>query len=433
MNQFHTTRRRFLGAAGVVASSAFKPFSVGQAATGVRPANLLVIFHPNGLEPGWVPTGDATNFKLSPVLSALEPWRKKLVILNGIQGGIRNEVQGHAQGMTSLWTGSQIAADSDFAGHPSFDQIAAQRLGTGMPFRSIEFGVQSQPNGKLDNANVMIYGSNKMPIPAEDDPNRMFNRLFGSALADPKEIEAKKRHQASILDLVKGQLSEIRTHYGKEDRLLLDAHADNVRALEKRTDDLQNLSCSHPYTPHKRTSQAASRDTNLFTQMAGLQTDLLVMALGCGLTRVASLQYSTSVSDSRITGVNEQSTIHGTMHARPKEEKVRINQYFVKELASLLGKLDAQKRPDGTTLLDETLVVWGSEMAVGNHLNNPVPFILAGGGNALKQGYFANLEERPRHTRLLVTILKTLGIDDVEALGDLRGDNDMGPINILRG
>jgi len=332
-----------------------------------------------------------------------------------------------------MWTGAQIKNDADLAGHPSFDQIAAQRFGTGMPFRSLEFGVQSQPNGKLENTNVMIYGANKMPMPAEDDPNRMFSRLFGSALADPAELEKKKRHQASILDLVKGQLAEIETHYGKEDRILLAAHAENVRALEKRTDDLRKLSCEHPYAAHGKTSEAASRDTRVFTQMADLQKELLVMALGCGLTRVASLQYTTSVSDSRITGVNEQSTIHGTMHTRPKEERVRINQYFVKELASLLGKLDAQKRPNGTSLLDETLVVWGSEMAVGNHLNNPVPFIVAGGGGAMKQGHFATLEERPRHTRLLVTVLKSLGIEDVESLGDLRGENDMGPINSLRG
>jgi hypothetical protein len=121
------------------------------------------------------------------------------------------------------------------------------------------------------------------------------------------------------------------------------------------------------------------------------------------------------------------------MHTRPKEDKVKINRFFVQELASLLGKLAAQKRSDGTTLLDETLVVWGSEMALGNHLNNPVPFVVAGGGGALKLGHYADLQDHPRHTRLLVTALKTLGIEDVQVLGDLRGENDQGPLNGLRG
>ena len=98
------------------------------------------------------------------------------------------------------------------------------------------------------------------------------------------------------------------------------------------------------------------------------------------MTRVVSLQLSNSISDRKIPGVNPNMGIHPTMHAGTKSERITINRYFVGVVASLLQKLaDAQ-------LLDDTLVVWGSEMAIGNHLRNPVPFFVFGGHPS--QGYF---------------------------------------------
>jgi hypothetical protein len=146
---------------------------------------------------------------------------------------------------------------------------------------------------------------------------------------------------------------------------------------------------------------------------------------------VASIQYANSVTDRRIPGVNPNVGVHATMHAGTRAEKATINRYFAGLGASVLSKLDAVKRTDGTSLLDETLVVWGSEMAIGNHLKDPVPFIVAGGAKP-GAGYFHQgrlLEvDRQRTTRLLISALHAFGLTTTTALGDLTDDSSRGPL-----
>jgi hypothetical protein len=97
----------------------------------------------------------------------------------------------------------------------------------------------------------------------------------------------------------------------------------------------------------------------------------------------------------------------------------------------VLTKLDAVKRADGSSLLDETLVVWGSEMAIGNHLRNPVPFIIAGGSKP-NEGYFhqGRLLEADGHrtTRVLVSAMHAFGLNSTTSLGDLTDDTSRGPL-----
>jgi hypothetical protein len=406
----------------------FLPLRRQARAAGRRPTRLVLAFHPNGLEAGWQPQGGETDFRLGPVLAPLEPFRSKLMIVGGLRGGIRNEVQGHAQGMTSLWTGARIANDADFAGHPSIDQIAADRLGAGLPFRSLEFGVQSQPSGRIDNGTVMIYAGGGKPVQAEDDPNRMFDRLFGMA-TDAAGIERVRREKKSVLDVVKAQLGRVRDAYGGEAQRIVDDHAAHVMSIEKRLAGLGAPVCTNAFTKHKRTGIEVTRANAVFPEMGRLQMDLLALSLGCGLTRVASLQMTNSTSGTQIPRVNDGYGIHTVMHTRTRDEKVRINKFFIEQLAYLLGRLDAQKLGDGTTVLDETLIVWGSEMAVGNHLNFPVPFILAGGAaTGLRTGRWVNVAGQPRHTRLLVSVLHALGLEDVESVGDFRAAEERGPL-----
>ena len=194
------------------------------------------------------------------------------------------------------------------------------------------------------------------------------------------------------------------------------------------------MACAKQYTPHMRTTADARTQSRLFPEMARLQVDLATLSLACGLTRVASVQYTHSTSNTTIPGVNGTIGIHGVMHTRTREEKVSINKWFVGELAYLLGKLEGHRFADGTTLLDETLVVWGTEMAVGNHLNYPIPFVVAGGGQSgyFKLGRWMNLASRPRHTRLLVSVAQAMGVEDVQGLGDFQGDGDRGALEELR-
>ena len=143
------SRRTLLSSLGRLgAISAFAPLLRASAAPPntpfMPPRNLLVLFHPNGFEPGCKPTMQNGALALSPTFSALEPFKSRLLITSGLHAGIRNEVLAHSEGMTSMFTGAQIAKNDDFSAHPSFDQLIAEKLAGTSPLSSLELGVQSQ-------------------------------------------------------------------------------------------------------------------------------------------------------------------------------------------------------------------------------------------------------------------------------------------------
>jgi hypothetical protein len=415
------------------AASAFAPLFDAVASPADRgftpPRNLLVLYHPNGFEPGWKPTMVNGELSLGPTLAALEPFKSRVLVTHGLQAGIRNEVQAHAEGMTSMFTGSLIPRNDAYAAHPSFDQLIAEKIGRSTPLPSLELGVQSQVGfGAGGNSSVMIYSRTGTRQP-EDDPNAAFRRLFGQAATPTELMQARARRQ-SVLDLVRADLSKVRSLAGADAAEKLDAHAAGLRQLETRLDELSNLECDRAYTPHGWTGGQLGAHER-FPQLADLQADLAVLALKCGVTRVASIQFANSVTDRRIPGVNPNVALHATMHTGTRAEKATINRYFAGLAASVLSKLDAVKRGDGTSLLDETLVVWGSEMAIGNHLKDPVPFIVAGGARP-GAGYFHQgrlLEvERQRTTRLLISALHAFGLSTTTVLGDLTDESSRGPL-----
>jgi Protein of unknown function (DUF1552) len=414
-------------------ASAFVPLmsSVARAAPSgfIPPRNLVVLYHPNGLEPGWKPTVVNGVLTFPPVLGALTPFASRLLCVYGLQNGVKSEVMSHPQGMTSLWTGAQIAKDSLYSAWPSFDQLIAEKISMGLPFPSLEFGVQSQVGfGAGGNDSVMIYGREGKRQP-EDDPSGAFRRIFSGAVNPAEQASLRARRQ-SVLDLVKDELARIRPAYGAMEQVKLDAHLAGVRALERRLDDLAGLRCTGAMVPPTQTTSQLEANEN-FPALVDLQLDVLTLSLSCGVTRVTSLQLSRSSSDRRIPGVNPNTILHAVMHAGTRAEKVAINQYFAGVMARLLSKLAAVQRPDGTTLLDETLVVWGTEMAVGNHLRNPVPFFIAGGHPTqgyFKQGTLLDLPTPQRTTRLLISAMEAMGVTGVSTLGDLTDELSRGPL-----
>lgn len=412
-------------AAGTVVSP-FLPRSAMAVEPGPAPRNLLLVYHPNGLEVGWEPTGTERSFTLSPVLAPLERHREHLVIMGGVRGGISNEVLAHNQGMVSMWTGSTIPASEGFARHRSVDQIAADVIGVGTPFRSLELGVQSLSYG-LSNTSVMIYGDNGVPLPPEDDPDAAFQRVFASSVGDPEAVARARQERRSVLDFVKGRLGRVADVYGAESRARIEAHTEAIRGLEQRLDGLSTLTCDVTERPHGLSRSALLRDGAVFGDLAALQSELIAAAFSCGATRVASLQLSHSTSAAELPGLGLPA-VHTVMHAGTGPEKQIINTWFAAQLGSVLDSLKAVPGSGGGTLLDETLVVWNTEMAVGNHLNERIPVILAGGG-AFEGNRWLWLDEPPRHTRLLLSVLHALGIRGADTLGDF--PEDRGPIEEL--
>jgi hypothetical protein len=411
------SRRHLLGAGAAFAGTALLPRSVWGATA--PPKRLVVVFSANGtIFNSWLPTGTETNFTLSPILSALAPFQKKLLILSGINVKSASNGPGddHMKGMGHMLTGIELLAGdtmggagtpAGFAGGISIDQRVAADVGPNTRFPSLEFGVMVQ------NSDVwarMIYAGPNQPLPPMEDPVAAFSRIFsGSTLSAAQTAILLKRRQ-SVLDYAVGSLGSLGTRVGADDLVRVQQHQDSVRAIEKQL-LAQTGACSPPAVTSTDLTKVAN-----YPAIGKSQMDLLIASLACDQTRVASLQWSHSVSDIPMPWLNISTGHHTLSHTADTDtvsqtSLVQINTWYAQQFAYLLQGLDAVIESDGTTLLDNCMVVWINELSKGNiHSHQPLPVIIAGsGGGALRSGRFVTYSPQQPHNNLHVSLANAMG------------------------
>ena len=390
------------------------------------PTRFVVMFSPNGTLPAaWNPEGTETSFTLPPILQPLAEHQADLVVVRGVdqQGGGGD---GHQNGMGGMLTGQPLNA-GPFAGTgsapagwpngPSVDQRIAEALGGTTKLRSLELGVQV---GAADNWGRMIYRAANQPLPPEDDPAQVYANVFSDLHADPAALAALRARRRSILDTVGAQYARLSARLGGDDRARLDRHLTAVREIEQRltTPFAGATAACHDPAP---APDAATSNNDDFPAIGALQIDLLVMALACDLTRVASLQWSRSVSQTRFTWLTPAiAETHHDLSHRPDgdavaaDKLVRINRWYATQLATLMTKLKAIPEGDGSTLLDHTLILWCNELAIGNvHSRTDAPYVLGGrAGGGLATGRYLSYAGNVPHNNLLLSIINAMGIAD---------------------
>jgi hypothetical protein len=425
-------RRSLLRAAGIAvglpALEAMVPGGGGRAAraAGVAPRRFVVMFSANGtIYPQWLPVagpGGARDFQLSPILQPLAARQADLVVVAGLaqQGGGGD---GHQNGIGGMLTGQSLdpgpfqgganSGTSGWAAGISVDQAVAAAIGGTTRLRSLELGVQV---GEADNRSRMSYLGADQPVPPETSPLNAYNRLFGGDGASPLALARLRARRRSVLDAVRGQLAKVEARVGASDRARLDAHATAIRGIEDRLDAATNQTpaCLNPAAPQLPPSLF---DNDAFPAVGTLQMDLMALALACDLTRVASLQWSQSVSQVRHTWLGITDGHHDLSHL-PDDDAVavdkltRINTWYATQLAYLTGKLADTPEVDGTRLLDASLVLWCNELGKGNtHSRLNAPYVLVGGaGGGLATGRFLTYTGDLPHNNLLTSLLLAMGI-----------------------
>jgi hypothetical protein len=423
------SRRAILrGAAGAaIALPWLEAMSPRSARAATTPKRFIVMFSPNGTLPTqWTPTGTETSFTLSPILTPLAPHQGDIVVVEGLlqEGGGGD---GHQNGIGGMLTGSPLnpgpfagvgAPPAGWATGPSIDQRIVQALAAPTPFQSLELGVQV---GAADNWGRMIYQAANQPLPPTDDPAQVYTSVFSDLHTDPVALAHLRARRKSILDAVGGEYTRIGGQLGSADKQRLDAHLTAVREIETRlTTSLvdNNPSCHDPTLTTSTGSAAQANDS--FPAVGSLQMDLLTMALACDLTRVASMQWSRSVSQVRFTWLNIPDGHHDLSHRSDDDSDAvnkltLINTWYAQQMADLIARL--KNTPDGAggTLFDNTLVLWSNELAKGNtHSRQDAPYVLAGNaGGGLRTGRFVSYEGQGLpHNNMMVSILNALDIPD---------------------
>jgi hypothetical protein len=425
------SRRAILrGAAGAaIALPWLEAMSPRRARAATTPKRFIVMFSPNGTLPAqWTPTGTETGFTLSPILMPLGPHQGDLVIIEGLlQEGAGGD--GHQNGIGGMLTGSPLnpgpfagvgAPPAGWATGPSIDQRIVQALAAPTPFQSLELGVQV---GGADNWGRMIYQAANQPLPPTDDPAQVYTTVFSDLHTDPVALAHLRARHKSILDAVGGEYTRIGGQLGSADKQRLDAHLTAVREIEKRlTTSLvdNNPSCHDPVLPTSATSTTATQANDSFPAVGALQMDLLTMALACDLARVASMQWSRSVSQVRFTWLNIPDGHHDLSHRSDTDSDAvhkltLINTWYAQQMADLIARL--KNTPDGAggTLFDNTLILWSNELAKGNtHSRQDAPYVLAGNaGGGLRTGRFVSYEGQGLpHNNMMVSILNAFDIPD---------------------
>jgi Protein of unknown function (DUF1552) len=311
----------------------------------------------------------------------------------------------------------------------SVDQVAAQELGKSTQLPSLEIGLEMPMVGACESAyscvyyNTIVWSSPSTPLPMENRPRAVFERLVGDT-TDPAERAARMKENRSILDLVSQDLKRLLRSVGEGDRLKLDQYSDAVRSVEQQIAVADERSSAEMPDMEKPIGIPV-----LFSDYAKLMMDLQVLAFQGDITRVSTFMVGHEMGGRAYPELGFGDPHHSLTHHQgdtTKIEKVlQINvfhatlyRYFLERLRSI---------PDGDgSLLDHSLLVYGSALSDGNmHLYKDLPVFVMGGGVA---GIEGNRHVRsPENTpiaNLYLTLLDKLAIH-LESFGDSTGRVDL--------
>ena len=416
-------------------------------AAGSVPLRFVVFYSPGGtLLDKWRPTGTETAYTLNDMLSPLNAWKDRLLFVDGTDLSITQIGVGHphSRGMAGLLTGTQLlpgtfdtgGGNASFADGPSVDQVLASRISQNQKFQSLEFSSGWSISGRSAGlvsfaADQITYRGSKQPSPPQTDPLAAFNRIWGDGTlvggVDPVKAAANARSK-SILDAVQAQYVTLTATLGSADRAKLQEHLDMIRQMETSltaTTGGGGATCTAPPMPAPSNSMvttvagptgAVATESDI-PQKGQIMTDLLVASLTCDATRVATMQWADSEAKFilNFAPVNLPDHHHAYQHEKgfQPDALFKIYQWYASNFAYLLTKLDAVQEADGTTLLDNTLIFWGTEIQKpDDHGQTQMPFVLAGKAQGkIRTGRWLKVKSQP-HNNLLVSLLNVFGGTD---------------------
>jgi hypothetical protein len=360
-----------------------------KASANAIPKRFVLWFNGNGItERYWIPSRTGPNYDISPCLTPIARLKDDVLVLSGLDntavGGIAGD--GHAFAMSAITTG--MAYTGRGAGGRSVDQLVADKIGNDSRFRSLQIGVSQESFGGSIQKNMSWSGPNS-PLPPEELPHRLFDRLFGAR--DQGWINRKR----SILDAVQLDAKLLSKNLPKEDEQRLDQHLSSVRDLERQITSL-------PPEYMKVAEPDEEFDMKDWPRVARLQSDLLAYALATGQTRVASYMLTKCQGLARfpwlgLTAARHHDYTHkdGKAPGETGEEGQRIlrdiNRWHVEEFAYLVGKLKSIPEGNGS-VLDNTLLVFVHEHAeAGPHKSDGHITLLAGCRDKVSHGQHIKL------------------------------------------
>lgn len=431
------SRRAFLGGAAAVVGLPFlRSLSPRNAyAAGEFPVRLAWMYAPNGINmTDFTPDNVGENYDLKRIIASLADYQDQVSVISGLSNMVaRTDRPGdHARGTGSFLTCEEVLYEGISNG-VSADQVAAQAFGGETLLSSLELGAEGGTGfGECDSGYSCAYSQNiswasaTTPQPKVDNPKVAFERLFVGVDTSLSETEREKRavYQTSVLDLVLDDVNRLSPRLGTSDQAKLDEYLTGLRELEERIVAGESNTCEPGAAPASYVD-----DEDLPRTMV----DIMVIAFKCDMTRVCSFMFGNGATNKShrwlgVSGGHHQISHHQN-DAQNLEYLSLIDEWEVAQYAYFVEQLAKTEEGDGT-LLDNTLLMFGSGIADGNsHSHSQLPILLAGGGaGAHAPGRHIEVAGNRALGDLYVTMLQAAGVDI-----DSFGRDGIGPLSEIAG
>jgi len=446
----HLPRRTFLRGLGATVAlpllDSMVPALTAQELTAARPVKRLgIIYVPNGVfMDNWTPPEQGRGFSLPSTMAPLAPFKDQMVVLTGLSNKMGDALPGEGAGDHARAAGAYLTGvhpkkteGADLRAGLSLDQIVAKSQGVHTQLSSLELSLESRekvgscdPGYACAYANTLCWSSATTPLPMENNPRVVFERLFGgNESTDPEVWRARREEDRSILDAVGDKIARLQGDLGHRDRLKLDEYLESIRNAERRIQMAETQSARELPVIEQPAGVPAS-----FQEHVKLMFDLQLLAFQADLTRVITFMVGHETSQRAYPEIGVPDAHHPLSHhggsAEKIEKLIRVNGYHTEMFAYYLDRLK-NTRDGAGSLLDNSTILYGSGMSDGNgHNHHNLPTLIIGGGSGTINGGRHVLYPRERETPVANLFLDLLAKFDIplDSFGDSTGN-----LNVLAG
>ena len=435
----HLSRRTVLRGLGATLAlpllDAMVPALTAAGKTAAAPVRRLGVFYvPNGMSmPYWFPKTVGPINELPATLQSLNELKDRVLLMGGLADEPANLVKGggdHARSAGTFLTGVpfKFTSGADVFGSVSMDQIVATEMAKETQLASLELGIESNAMiGSCDGGsscaytNTIAWRNPTTPLPIENDPRAVFERLFGTSGSTDKAARlARIKRDRSILDFVGSEAASLRKVIGSRDKIKLTEYLDSIRDLERRIQMAEEQNTRELPVVDQPTGVPSD-----YAEHAKLMMDLLLLAYQTDMTRISTFMMAREVSAHSYPEIGVSDSHHPLSHHQDEAAKLerlhKINEYHFRQFAYLVKKLAAMPEGDGM-MLDYSLFLYGTGISDSNtHFHDDLPIALIGGKAAgITGGRYVRHAKGTPLSNLHLTILENLGVR-AEKFGESTG------------
>ena len=433
MPSHHFTRRTFLRGVGVSMALPWMesvnvwgdtpPASTRPASE--APVRLAVLFSGNGFHSReWWAKGEGDGMELGKVLEPLSDVRRKMLFVRGLYNAEALKGNIHSSQTGNLLSGAPLASGGEIRSGTSVDQLLAQRYGHSTKVPSLVLGCEKS-NPSVHKNYSMLYSSHiswsspTSPTPLEVYPALAFDRLFKDEVG---------RGDRSVLDAVLTDARDLRRNISIADQRKLDEYLDSVRDVEQRIENAGKRGQLQGWRPTLEKPDMARPADGIPQDIAEhmrLMCDILVLGFQTDTTRITTLKLNNDHSSLRFPNLGVDYMIHHLLSHSDTADWLKVNRFFIEQLAYIARRLDAIQEGE-RTLLDNSMLLYCSSMLNGNHDASQLPVVLLGGaGGRIRGGRVLDYKDKPdrQMCRLFLSMMDKMDVRP-GTFGDARSPLD---------